>query len=85
MKWCTKARITRMRPDGSILGLKLLSVDWVEDSHEFGLHQEPASVFSPSGEYQITVYHPVLHMEGRKAFPLNDDVVPAAHPVDPAA
>lgn len=82
MKWCTLARITRMRTDGSILGLKLLGVDWVEDGHQFGFRQQSTFEVSPVTGNGISVIYPELHMEGRKAFPLNDDVVPAPHPVD---
>lgn len=77
MTWCTVARITKMTPYGAILGLKLLGVDWVEDGHQFGLRQQSEFEVSPVTGYGISVYYPELHMEGRKAFPLDDAVVPA--------
>lgn len=85
MKWCTIVRITKMLPNGMVTGVKLLGVDWVDDDHKYGLRQQSEFEVSPVTGNGISVIYPELHMEGRKAFPLNDDVVPAPHPVEPAA
>jgi hypothetical protein len=78
VKWCTIARITKMRPDGSILGLKLLGVDQVDDDHVYGLRQQSEFEVSPVTGYGISVYHPELHMEGQRAYPGKPDGAP--HP-----
>jgi hypothetical protein len=67
MSFCTRILITDMMPNGMVTGVKLLDISAVEDGHEFGLSQEPGPEFSPVTGRPVTVYQPILHIEGLRA------------------
>jgi hypothetical protein len=64
MKLCTMIRITSMLPNGIVTGLKLLGINEVSDSHEYGMRQVAEPEISPVTGRPVSVYYPVLHAEG---------------------
>lgn len=69
MKFCTRARIITMAPDGTAAQLELLDIGYVGDDHEFGVRQETIRTIG----HPVATIWPVLHIEGDlAAMPIED-------------